>query len=503
MQFVSEKDRPDLFKTTADEEHRVAVTELTKDAVIYINTDRMNMPLSKWAGLLTHETVHHLGYTDDETRLPDRVGAAIESHFLRIFSNSSLEEFGHPEFHVFTMNTGRPNSYAPAMVSLPLFVYDQHIGPNPRVPICESDEEFKGQNVGSVLWRAVRVRPRQGIVRVKASAIVHSTCENTQTKKQKLVPSLFLTELELQFAPFEIKSSWWTHSSSVKYESLISGNLDGENEAMEINGSIMILSTQHEKAIIQAGDVLKSKITVESLDGFVPKTCHAYLTGVNWAFHNVLDLPAAVVFESCAMKSLGADRYEVNIETLIPKNAQPDFFYTPWIWFSDDSDSRYAVSSRPDVVEVKNPSPSASPRIVDWRVVGLPAVDKILGHAVERSYRTKIDQTFWLEVDVQGTQQNGTEYIEFDILAVDPSGGVVLAPSTVEVQTNKTFIRSFERVQIPGGVRLRYQMFVPSSGKLVLHGIKLLRFYSSTDDFSWVEFDIPKTLSGFIIDDTM
>ncbi len=503
LQFVSEKSRPDIFTTGADEEHRIAVTGLTKDSPIFINTDRMELPISKWIGILAHESVHHLGYKDDETRLPDRVGAAIESKFLRISSLSTLEEFGQPQVRILIANTNRTDSNAPTMVSLPMFGNDQYIGPNSRVPICQNNQRFKGQNVGSALWRTLRVRPKQGLVKVKASAIVRSTCEDIKNKEQSHPQTVFLTELDLQFAPFDIQSDWWTHPSKILYETSIAGNDDEDHERIELDGTMAISSILHEQSVVNAGEIWKSKIKVESLDAFVPKSCSADLTGLNWSFHDIFGVPAVEHFDSCTIKSLGNNQYQVDLQTLIPKNAQPDFFYFTWIAFSDDLNVRYAVPSRPKAIEVRNSAASAPLKIIDWRVLGLQPVDKIMGRAIEKSFRAKRDQNFWVEVDVMGSAKIGKEYMEFDALAVDPTGSVVLAPTTLEVQTNTLYVQSFERLAIPGGVRLRYQMRIPTSGKLEVHGIKFLKFYSKTDDFSWVEFDITKVLSGFILDESV
>lgn len=116
-------------------------------------------------------------------------------------------------------------------------------------------------------------------------------------------------------------------------------------------------------------------------------------------------------------------------------------------------------------------------KIADWRIVGLNPIETIFGKPVDKSYRAKIDQSFWLEVDVLGTQQVGKDYLEFDEIAEDLDHQVILASLTVQVPTDHHFIKSFKRVAIPGGARLRYQMIVPSAGELKLHGIKFLRFY--------------------------
>ena len=159
------------------------------------------------------------------------------------------------------------------------------------------------------------------------------------------------------------------------------------------------------------------------------------------------------------------------------------------------------MPARPSLVELKDPQAYAPMKIVDWRVIGLNPISQILGAPTEKSYRAALDQNFWIEVDVEGTQGLGNEYIELDQIATDYNGEMVLGPMTIEVQTDKKYIKKFERVSIQGGVRLRYQMAISSDQNLEVNGIRLVKFYSFTNDFSWVEFDLPKKLSGFIVDD--
>ena len=134
--FVSEKDRPDLFLSTAGEVHRVAVTELKKKSKVYINTDRMDLPYETWIGLLAHEVIHHLGYTDDEQRLPDQVGAEIVKHTKSQIQLATLEQFKLPSSRIVTFNSVALGKGSATLMSAATRSADMGWAPNSLLPLC-------------------------------------------------------------------------------------------------------------------------------------------------------------------------------------------------------------------------------------------------------------------------------------------------------------------------------------------------------------------------------
>lgn len=82
LRFASGRANPDLF-TAGNETHRMAVTRLSPDSEIYLNTDVIDsVAVEEAVGLLAHEVTHHLGIKDDEKRLPDRVASALRAFMV-------------------------------------------------------------------------------------------------------------------------------------------------------------------------------------------------------------------------------------------------------------------------------------------------------------------------------------------------------------------------------------------------------------------------------------
>lgn len=96
LRFVSGRERPGLF-TPGDETHRMAVTGLSPNSEIFINTDVIDsVSFEEALGLLAHEVTHHQGVKDDASRWPDRVASALRAHALASTESWSWKLAGSP-----------------------------------------------------------------------------------------------------------------------------------------------------------------------------------------------------------------------------------------------------------------------------------------------------------------------------------------------------------------------------------------------------------------------
>jgi len=174
LQFVSEQERPDLFRSDLGETHRVAVTQLAPYSTVYINIDRMNLSLENWVGLLIHEAIHHLGLPDDESRLPDRLGAEVAQNFLRKRIFTSLDQFNAGFVRAVIFNSDAPFRRTPAFLSIANSTSDLDWVED----ICGPSEIVVKQLSSAPTWKINRIRPARGIVTVRGGG----GCPNTLCK---------------------------------------------------------------------------------------------------------------------------------------------------------------------------------------------------------------------------------------------------------------------------------------------------------------------------------
>ena len=501
LQFVSETAHPEIFQSAKSEIHRVAITELKRGAAVYINTDRMNLSLEQWVGLLTHETVHHLGYDDDSTRLPDRVGAAVSAFFSAHWVESNLNDFGHPELKLMIYNNPLPGEAGRSFYSMPLTTDDFDLRPNDRVPLCKEGDTFVGgQTVTSPLWRASRITAEKGLVSILGVGVMHSTCRapNGQTS---IVASTLVLMLDLVYkSRIDLSTAWWNEPSTINPLTMAGGVNDGAENLMDVNRTFIIKSITYPQVAIKPGGLWNAQVVVESIDGVPPKTCEIYFTGAQWSFNAWMNLPAVEAFDSCKITSLGNNQWQLDATTAIPSNAQSDLMYIPLIRFANDDGDRFAMPIKPQVEALINPNFVRPMHVVAYRILGLQPLLKVGPAAFINSYTVEPEIPFWLEVDLAGTQSVVEEFADLQLIS-SYGGSMYFRPFSSRIDHMQAVILKSEHVQIPGGLRLRYQMKIPKTvGVLPVDGFKLGRIYAKTSDFTYVELNIARLNEGFIMD---
>jgi len=502
LEFVSEKKRPDIFKSDSGEAHRVAVTDTKRGSKVYINTDRMDLPLGQWVGLLAHEAVHHLGYDDGARRLPDLVGAAVAAHFAKQMVSGSLEEFNHPETRVVIFNSRAPGRVPTAYYAVPKFLSDLEMGPTPTQALCENGERVKAEEVTPPFWRVSRIQYQRGEVSLRAGSTAAVLCVNETTKTETVRGLAFIAEADLLYGkPLTPEMAWWTLPSTIAAQSLASGLSDSPAELITRNRAFAVVSMTHEKDVVQAGGVWKTRVILRSLMGRKPIKCDGYFSGAHWAFHRFLNLSAIDSFDSCQLKELPDATWQVDLSTTIPANTQPDSFFIPLLRLSEAETDLFALPKRPQYIKVANPNAKPPLQVSGWRVLNLEPLNSFKGTPLKNSYVTDIGQPFWLEVDVTGDQQPLMGYVELKLI-VNYNDTLVLATTTIRTATiDGTIILKAETVKTEKGSRIRYLLNIP--GALPTHDIRgfvFSRFYVQTDDHAWPELFTSGMLEGWVID---
>lgn len=89
--------------------HRIAVTKLKPYSTIYFNANFFKSfetapKISKLISIVVHEFGHHLGYTDNDERLLDRIGNAIEKFYIKNSQSIDLSRYGLPHIQLAISN---------------------------------------------------------------------------------------------------------------------------------------------------------------------------------------------------------------------------------------------------------------------------------------------------------------------------------------------------------------------------------------------------------------
>jgi hypothetical protein len=501
LEFVSEKDRPDIFRSDAGEVHRVAVTENRRNARIYINTDRMNLPLDQWIGLLVHEAAHHLGYDDGAKRLPDLVGAAVAAHFRKQNVSGDLEEFMHADVRLLVFNSLATGRVASAFALVGRFFSDIEMGTTPMTALCQGSEVLESQAVSAPFWRVSRIQYKRGIVSLRSSSTALMSCFDRGTQARRARSLAFIMEVDLLFAgALTPEMPWWTMTSKLKPDSVAVGLSDSAAELVTHNRAFAVVSMTHEKPIVPAGTAWKTKVILRSLQGRKPIKCDANYSGAQWAFHKYMNLPAIGVTSDCQLKDLGDGTWQVDLSTILPANTQPDLFYYPLLRLSEENTDFFALPKRPSYIRVENPQAKAPLKVSAWRILGLEPLKSYAGTKLPKAYIGDIKKPFWLEVDLIGEQAVQMGYIELKLI-VSYANQLVFAPTSIRSNFPDPVLVKSEIVKINNGSRLRYLLQIPGlTTTLDVRGLSFARFYVQTDDHAWPELFTVNDLEGMVLE---
>jgi hypothetical protein len=513
--FVHESDHPGEFTSAQGEAHRIAITQLQKFSPILINLDRMNLPLADWVGLLVHESVHHLGYKDDSSRLPDRAGAEVARHFAKRIYQVDLAEYGRKDLRTLIFNSKASGRLSLGMVSALDALYDIEWGTTDLVPLCDKGEVPSREFVGALNWRVSRFQRELGIVTIHGGGFVNIMCRS-QDGSERRTSQFASANLELQYhAPLALET-WQNETPQLIPETTAMG--PSNNPADVIwgpNQSFWVSSMTNEKNQLGAGDSWTSRIALQGMDDFKPTTCEVFLTGTRWAFWKQNGMPSVAQFDSCKLKSTGAGLWELTITFQFPPGARSDDFYIPLIRFPDPTGDRFAVPVSPKFVHFVQPNSGPPAKIESWKITDLPAATALhlplqavpratslstfLATAPDNikltsSYQARSGQTFTAEFLTSGDQaltDLPDLQIDLDFWTEQPGGiGRLFFNGPVQDLPQIITKQAVLATQQGRRVQLKFQMPAEFAG-LPIVGLKISRIYLRTSDFSWTELALP------------
>jgi hypothetical protein len=493
LEFVSEKDHPGLFDSYSGEAHRVVATKLEKLAKVYINTDRMDLPLETWCGLLIHEVTHHLGYDDDATRLPDRVGTAIAQHFFKQVQSSNLGQFNAPMIRTAVFNSVALNHASVGVISWGDWTSDISWQSFPLQPICLPSEKMIQEFVSAPSWRVNRFRYNRGIVTIKGGGYVRGVCQSSSgTTRTSFIP--LAAAVDLQYAlPFDVKN-WPSQTPTAIFDGVDFQPSNNPGDFLfGMAASFLPLSITHEKPKLQAGETWRTRLILRSTDSFAPTNCTLYVAGTQYAYLKQDGLPGVNPFDSCTITKLPNQQYQIDGVVRLPASTRPDFYYIPVVIMNDGVSDRSAVPVAPSFVEVVNSGAPPPPVIRKIELPGLAPAKSIGIDAVHDSFLVSPGQIFTLEFTVEG-QQAATEGLWFDLEMWFPRPDQVFG---VMAGTGSSI--SFPQVLLKtvvsptsGGTRIVMTFRMPEqiAGQEIA-ALKFRRLYVRTTDYSWAEIELP------------
>lgn len=502
LQFVSEKDHPELFQTTEIEAHRVASTGLKKNSTVYINTDRMDLPLETWIGFLAHEVVHHLGVLDGADRYPDQVGAEISRHFIRQIQKSSFEQFHLPVTHTLVFNSAAKDRGSVSFLSIADVTSDIGWESNTQ-SVCKPSEKIASQFVSAPAWRLNRIQPRPALVTFRGGGHVDTVCADIASGARRSVVLPVDASITLQY-PIPFDSAHWISQTpaGIKSGDDAFGPSFNENDAMFGQmQTFVIQSIQNQSPALEAGSTWNVEIKLKAIDGFPASTCQLAIAGTQYSYIGQDHLPGINFFNSCKIKNLGGGNWQITGSTVIPASARPDQYYISAILFGRDSndDQRSAVPSLPTFVNVTNRAARGAPSIKGIQVLGLEPATSLGTLPLTNSYKTFQGLSFMVEMTVEGQVRASEPWLDVDLwFPMATEFGI--AKGTGSSESWPAVLVNTMIIPQATGTKIQFLFVMPDTlSGLKIAAIKFRRFYFRTDDFSWVEISMPDLHDHMVI----
>ena len=504
LEFVSEKEKPGQFSSALGEAHRTMTTGLTRFSQVLVNMDRVNLPLEVLVGLLAHEAAHHLGYTDDTTRMPDRFGAEISKHFSHAVQQSSLGQFNLPNTHVVTFNSEAAYRGSFGFISWGDWTSDVDWQPTPLQPVCRGDELMNRELVSAPIWRVNHINEKLGIVTVRGGGYVKAVCVNRVSAQARTSTLPLTASMELQFKkPFDA-DNWLDEIPTPIFEGAeLTPSTNSNDNVFGLAQTFLIDSVIHEKTKLQAGAVWRTQIVLRSADDFIPTTCQVYAAGTQYAVITQDHLPGVNPFTSCNLKKLSDQTWQVDADLQLPKNMRPDRYYIPVILLSNPTSDRSAVPVLPKFITVENLSAPPPPVIEGVSVTGLKAASKLGTLDLTNSYQAVAGQRFQLEFTVKG-RQTALDNLWFDLRIWTPGRQEFeILQGTGSSISFPQVVKNVEFLPTAAGTHIVWTFEMPTRlAGVPVAALKFRRFYVRTSDFSWAEIDLPGFHDHFVINST-
>ena len=348
LQFESEKANPGRFTSDQNEAHRVAVTGLTPDSKIILNSDRIgDMELRDLLAILGHETVHHTGVLDDAQRLPDSIGSKLGHYFELNSVSANLEEYGHPEIQAVYFGVGVPETidyfktFPEPTVQLDarvllmdkagafdLSAFDPSHGSN---CYTMTGAAYVNQQVSDPLIRVSRWFPGDKYVSLDFVVYTRNVCliiAHVPNADLQGVP--MIGQMSLQFELAQPSVTQWSDSVlSLRTDFLRAISRprvpEEETDAMAMVRVEKVLSAP---TTVNAGSTWKAEVLLRYLGSESVSGCEADVRGATWHSLDLLGLSPPLTLDHCSVQVHPDGLYQVSLEKNYPADSYPGIYST-------------------------------------------------------------------------------------------------------------------------------------------------------------------------------
>jgi len=488
--------------------HRVALTQLTKNADIYINVNRMkNLSMSSWASLLVHESAHHLGYEDDNFGSLDLLGNRVAKYFLERSQETKIAGFGLDGSKILTFLSNDLELRSLLQISNPLDTFkpgetlSQDMSSLKALGQCAENKRLNVESIKSngFNFRTLKYKNIGDRLRVVGSNIINYSCigNGGVVSPRKLMLELStLVNLSVDSSGEQV--------SRIDPIDLTFSVHDENSAKLELNSRIKIESVEYSSESVVPGDRLDVFVKVMVPSDVKIESCTGLYSGDEYSYHAINERLLFHEFDTCEIVSgpTGSGLYQLKLTLAVQNNFPSQKLHLDFIGFATESRAETAVSFDHKKVSLLNPLAPAPLKVVAYEIPGYRKTT-FKNIPFQSAYKIKQGVPFDLNLIYTGEQKILNVFFESEIYAdfqigasgflkVEMSGrGQLLKGHTVEVLQNNQKKLSL-KLELPESLQ----------GAHVL-GFKLRKVIFQTNDSYFYELNTPSRLEFFFFTEDM
>jgi hypothetical protein len=489
-QFVHESDRPDLFRTSSQELHRVAVTGSAPGATIIFNRDRIEgLGLRELSSILFHEFTHQLGVKDESDRLPDQIGSRLATHLMAQILVSAADEFEAPDIQVVQFQNSFKDNYLPSDLNPPQanFAYltdgetliDADLSAFAAAPACNSQGQV-AYTQKSYQGRWAFGKSDSGEPSLRFIALLKNLCGE---------PGALRGSLQIADRVFAL--SFRLTSGHRLNVSTLHGYLKEPtaDEFFDLLRTLKLVSLEISSRAPRPGETLDLKAVVKPL---VPiraiQGCDIAFFETHWPLQKA-EVPALETYAHCQAEMGSDGLVHIKASTLLPAGLMTGVYRPYVIHLKTDADPAlylFSATQTDGVFEIKNPQ-AVKPVVASVTFPELQPLRRMQGQTMQDSAVFHLDQEFQVIVEVRGKAEPVKDALDLGLLVAD-GVGVKVATFSAETSDLGFIVKGREIVPVNGGTRIVYRFQVPRQyQQLRVIGAWIHRVLVKDSDSNWFE----------------
>lgn len=497
VEFISEKSNAKIFTSSKNEIHRIAVTD-SKPGKIYFNTDRLtqkgkSLGFAYWAGILTHELTHHLGYKDDAERFPDIIGQKMANVFAKAMVPMNVPD-GTSDIQIFALNFPLPNTA--------LFKNLYPAGISPRILIQDSKDLYNFVKLGEQLiigeqcaagvhWLSLLTPTHASVTTAKddRGGYMATVAYNAQAfcylENENRLTSAGL-QYFMQFGVTQDSQKKYSYNQNQTVTFGLSHHESSSNAT--ITGEVLSMQVP---ATVKAGEPMIITGRIQAPEGFDIKQCAG-----KWSTEELLSHggPGSFGFyqDSCELKKVSKNVYDVKLVRSTSAQARTkDVVFESFCLSTGDPDVEGCVFSFPKkrtVIQIVNSKniPAAKILSVTVRRATLFTQDP----SFKNYFTFKPGQTVDLEIVVDNASSAESVYFEGYFFDRDENQ---LSINGALTNGAPYLVKQFNFKKVGTKLVITFEIDLPMTfaDRYVTNGLKFDKFMIFTDEFETVSIQFP------------